>query len=51
MVKFKYEGGTIKRYSCWLLGLCVCLMLDGLTERAEGSLNYPDYGDTVGEEE
>lgn len=51
MVKFKYEGGTIKKYSYWLLGLCVCLMLGGLTYQVEESLNYPDYQDIVGEEE
>lgn len=51
MIKFKYGGGTIKKYAYWLLGLCVCLMLGGLTERVDAGLNYPDYEDTIGEEE
>lgn len=51
MIKFKYGGTTIKKCSFWLLGLCVCLMLGGLTERVDAGLNYPDYEDTIGEEE
>lgn len=51
MLKYKYGVGIIKKYAYWLLGLCVCLMLGGLTERVDVSLNYPEYRDTVGEEE
>ena len=51
MIKFNYEGGTIKKYAYWLLGPCVCLMLGGLTEHVDASLNSPDYKNVIGEEE
>lgn len=51
MIKFTYVGGSIKKYSYWLLGLCACLLVVSMANDAEECLTRPDYEDIVGKKE